>query len=393
MSEFAAVTEDQALKDLVAARIQTGGRITFRDFMELALYHPLHGYYSSRRDKIGREGDYLTSPEVSPIFGALFGRQLHEVWGAMGRPAAFDLVELGAGTGALCRDILAWAQRSAPPFFDTLAYRIVEVSEEMVEQQRRALRAVQGALDKVAWQRELDPGSVDGCLLSNEFFDSFPVHRVLARGGRLLEVYVSWDGGRFVEEPDEPSTPAIDEYFRRLGLRPGEGCSAEVNLQAPDWMRRAGRALRRGFVVTFDYGYEAVELYAPWRHDGTLMAFYRHSPGSDPYARVGRQDLTSHVDFTSLIAAGREAGLEVAGLVTQSEFLSNLGISDALRPPVEGGPSLEEYYARRRAVTDLIDPAGLGRIRVLVQTKSVGDCRLAGLGGKPYDGRDREQGA
>ncbi len=376
-TEFETATENAALGDAIAARVQSQGPIPFRDFMDAALYHPQHGYYRSRREKMGREGDYLTSPEVSPAFGVLVGRQLHEMWQAMGAPQRFDVVEVGAGTGLLCRDIVRWARGHAPEFHDALAYTIVEVSDALIQRQHEALAE---EADDVRWSAEL-PNGIEGCLLSNELLDSFAVHRVTVRDGELMEVFVGWDSARFVEELRPPSTPEIAAYFRRLGLLPGEGCRAEVNLAAAQWMRDAGRALHRGFVLTFDYGYEAEELYAPWRSDGTLLCFYRHNPSGDPYARLGRQDITSHVDFTSLRQAGEEAGLQTLGLPSQSEFLTNLGIAEALAPPREGDLNLEEYYARRRAVSELIDPAALGRIRVLVQAKSVGHPRLRGLEG------------
>jgi SAM-dependent MidA family methyltransferase len=192
---------------------------------------------------------------------------------------------------------------------------------------------------------------------------------------------VDWDGARFVEELRPPSTPELAEYFQRLGLTPGEGCRAEVNLAAAEWMRRAGSALRKGFLLTLDYGYEAEELYAPWRTEGTLLCFYLHNPSADPYARIGRQDITSHVDFTTLRRAGEEAGLRTLGLIAQSEFLTNLGIAESAAPPGEGDVNLEEYYARRRAVLELLDPAALGRIRVLLQAKSVDGPHLTGLEG------------
>jgi SAM-dependent MidA family methyltransferase len=376
-TEFETATENAALREAIVARIQSQGPMPFRDFMEAALYHPQHGYYRSRREKMGREGDYLTSPEASPAFGVLVGRQLGEMWQAMGTPRRFDVAEAGAGTGRLCRDILRWARGHAPDLRDALAYTIVEVSDALVQRQREVL-ADEG--EDVRWSAEL-PDGVEGCLLSNELLDSFPVHRVAVRDGELMEVFVGWDGARFVEELRPPSTPEIATYFRRLGLLPGEGCRAEVNLAAAQWMGRASRALRKGFVLTFDYGYEAEELYAPWRSDGTLLCFYRHNPSSDPYARLGRQDITSHLDFTTLREAGEEAGLQTLALVSQSEFLTNLGIAEALAPPAEGDVNLEEYYARRRAVSELIDPAALGRIRVLVQAKGVGHPRLTGVEG------------
>lgn len=380
MVEFQAATENEALKEAILARIAAEGPIPFRDFMAMALYHPQHGYYTSRREKMGRQGDYLTSPEVSPIFGALLGRQIREMWQAMGEPTSFSLVEVGAGTGQLCLDILRWARRSAPDFLAALSYRIVEMSPALRERQRLALEEEPQARERVAWEERL-PEGMEGCILSNELLDSFPVHRVARREGRLWEVYVGWDGRRFREELGPLSTGEIEDYFRRLGLLPGEGCRAEVNLEALRWMGEAGRSLARGFVLTLDYGYEAAELFAPWRRDGTLLCFYRHNPSGDPYARLGRQDMTSHVDFTCLRRAGEEAGLQTVGLVPQGEFLQNLGIGEALSPPGEDGLTLEEYYARRRAVLELIDPAGLGRIRVLIQSKGVGPCRLSGLSG------------
>jgi SAM-dependent MidA family methyltransferase len=145
-------------------------------------------------------------------------------------------------------------------------------------------------------------------------------------------------------------------------------------------MAAAAEALRRGFVLTFDYGYPAEELYAPWRRDGTLMCFYRHNPSTDPYARIGKQDMTAHIDFTTLIRTGERHGLEVAGLTTQARFLASLGIGAGVDAIAKESPdALEEYYARRRAVQELIDPAGLGRIRVLAQRKGLPPGALSGF--------------
>ena len=381
-SGFPSTTENEALRDIIRERIAEAGAITFREFMDLALYHPRHGYYCSPREKMGRQGDYLTSPEVHPIFGWLAGKQLGQMWEVIGRPEPFTVVEMGAGSGALARDILDWARRHAPEFFAALEYRLVEVSEELAARQRRAVQEVDERLEKAAWLPALaaiPEGSVVGCLLSNELADAFPVHRVTVRAGRLQEVYVDWRHGRFEERLGPPSTPALEDYFRRLGLLPGEDCQAEVNLDALAWMKALARALGRGFLMTFDYGYPAEQLYAPWRRQGTFLCFYRHNPSADPYARVGRQDMTSSVDFTSLIQAAQEAGLETVGLAGQSQFLTALGIDGALAPAARGDLPLEEYYARRRALTELLDPAGLGRIRVLIQSKGVKGPRLLGL--------------
>ena len=373
--EFEPVIENAALKDAIVARIQRQGAISFRDFMQMALYEPGLGYYCAGRDTMGRSGDYLTSPEVSPLFGAMVGRQLREMWAALDQPSRFDIVEVGAGNGTLCRDILNWAWRAAPDMLDATEYTIVEPIPALAVKQQARVESV-GLRSRVQWLTEM-PMEIEGCVITNELLDSMPVHRVAMTEGALREIYVTSDGARFVEELREPAAE-VRRYFDDLQLLPGEGCRAEVNLEAPKWILNAGRALARGFVLTLDYGYEARELYAPWRTDGTLLCFYRHNPSGDPYARVGRQDITSHIDFTTLCRAGEAACLTTIGHTSQAEFLTKLGIAEALPPP-EGEIDLEDRLARRRAVSELIDPAGLGRIKVIAQMRGVANSRLRGF--------------
>jgi SAM-dependent MidA family methyltransferase len=378
MREFESATENMGLRDAILGRIDSEGGITFRDFMAMALYEPGLGYYKAQRETVGRAGDYLTSPEVSPLFGAMVGRQLREMWDVMGQPGRFQIVEAGAGTGRLCHDVMAWASRAAGAFAGSIDYVLIETSTAMVERQKRLL-ADDRLSDSVRWSDGM-PAGIHGCIVSNELLDALPVHRVAVEDGELREVLVARERDRFREELRDPSTNEIHEYFDQLRLLPGEGCRAEVNLEALRWVKATGAALERGFVMTFDYGYEAEQMFAPWRTDGTLVCFYKHNPSNDPYARIGRQDMTSHVDFTSVRRAGEAAGLTTLGLVPQSEFLERLGIMEALAPPAEGETDIEEYVARRRAVMELLDPGGLGRIRALVQAKGVGTPRLTGLG-------------
>ena len=365
-TEFEPVTENTALKAAIASAVDdAGGALPFRDFMELALYHPALGYYTSTRDVIGRAADYVTSPELTPLFGAMLGRQLREMWERLDRPDRFDAVEAGPGTGVLARDVLAWAARTAPDFAATLRYTLVETSPALTERQKTTLTA-EGFEAK--WRDDI-PSAVTGCIFSNELLDAMPVYRVAVEDGALREIYVTRDGDGFGEELRDPH-PDVVAYFDALALLPGEGCHAEVNVEAPRWIAAAAGALDRGYVLTFDYGYSASDLYAGWRADGTLLCFYRHNPSADPYARIGRQDITSHVDFTTIRRSGEDAGLQTLGLTTQAEFLTSLGIGEALQPPGGERPDMEEYFARRRAVTELIDPGGLGRVKVLVQAKA-----------------------
>jgi SAM-dependent MidA family methyltransferase len=370
-NELAIAAENAALKAAITERVEREGPITFRDYMNMALYHPEHGYYSSDRPKMGREGDYLTSPQVHSVFGYMLAKQLWQVWALMNRPASFDIVEMGAGRGILCRDILSWAREQAPDFYGAIAYSLVERSDALRAEAKRMLEDAGWSPDKVGWTEGVS-GDITGCIISNELVDSFPVHRVTVENGELREIYADWHDDKLVDMAAQPSTPELREYFERLELWPGEGSQAEVNLEAPHWIAEVGQALQRGVVLTFDYGYEAADLYAPWRGDGTLQCFYRHTVNSDPFARLGYQDMTAHVDFTTLAEEGRRWGLEPLDLISQSQFLTALGVGGGLSPTAgERDSGLQEYYERRRAIFTLIDPHRLGRIKVLVQHKAL----------------------
>lgn len=354
----------------VRARIAARGRITFAEFMEVALFWPHGGYYASGAPVLGPSGDYFTSPELHPAFGALLGSLAEELWQALGRPADFQLVEFGGGSGALARDLLDWAAAAAPDFAARLRYLIVEPSAALRDRQRTTLERAGRAAGSVAWLARdalaFDRPVPNGLVIANELVDAFPVHLVAVRNGRLLERYVTERDGALRFAEGEPSTPALPAYFAALGLRPGEGCLAEVNLAGPAWLRRVGARLERGLALVLDYGYEAAELYRPDRRFGTLLCYYRHTVSSDPLVRIGRQDITSHVDFTALRQAGEQAGLRVYGLLSQAELLGNLGL-EAVREHLDRAPApWPEREAARRALRELTDPQGLGRLRALL---------------------------
>ncbi|HEY7269638.1 MAG TPA: SAM-dependent methyltransferase [Dehalococcoidia bacterium] len=350
-----------SLADLIAQRIRREGPLAFRDYMEMALYHPELGYYSNCDPSL----DYQSSPNVHPVFGWCIARQLTEIWRALDRPARFDVLECGAGSGRFAADVVSGLQRAAPDCADALRYRLQDRSYEAQARRQSVLESVGPAFVVEAGLPEA--GGLNGCVLSNELIDAFPVHRVRLQSGRLLELCAGLEGERFVDVECEASSE-LHHYFDHLGLMPAEGCEADVNLEAAPWLRKAAACLDRGYVLTLDYGYEAAEMYSPARPQGTLLTFYRHTAGSDPYARPGRQDITASVDFTSLMRAGVDVGLSTLGFVTQAEYLAALGIREAL----EARPSrneMEAHHALRRAALELTDPDGLGRIKVLLQGK------------------------
>lgn len=214
-----------------------------------------------------------------------------------------------------------------------------------------------------------------GVLLSNELVDAFPVHRVRMHQGRLEELYVGLSQDRFRETTGPPSTPALSDYFSRLGIALPEGYLTEVNLAAMDWMREVARTLARGYVITIDYGHAAHDLYGQDRRQGTLLGYYRQMIAENPLVRVGEQDLTSHVDFTTLAQVGHEAGLEVAGFTNQMSFLISLGVESFLESLEPGSPEFQ-------AVVHLLRPEGMGRtFKILIQQKGLPIDRLGKLEG------------
>jgi len=375
--ESAAISE--GLRRIIGDEIRAKGPLPFARFMEHCLYHPQYGYYASGRACRGREGDYYTSPTVHPIFGALMGKQLAQMWRVLGA-GAFEAVEMGGGEGYLCRDILGYLQQEEPQLYDRLRYRMVEISPVVIERQKRLL-ALHGA--KVTWRQpdEMTDQKIQGCFLSNELVDSFPVHRVVMEAGALREIFVDLDKGGIKEVQGDASTPELVQYFRRLGITLAEGQQAEVNLEALRWLNRVAQGLARGFVITIDYGYEAEELYSPLRPAGTLLCYQGHRVSTDPYRHVGLQDMTAHVDFTSLIACGEGYGLELTGLTPQYRFLLALGILDELTRGVEGKAE-GETMAERLTIKNLILPGGMGEtFKVLIQHKGIAKPQLEGLRG------------
>jgi len=370
---------EQAIVDHIAAH----GPVTFAHFMEMALYSAPGSYYGSRGEGIGPGGDFFTSPEVHPAFGALLARQVEQTWVAMGRPSPFRIMEMGPGTGALARDILSYVRLHSPGFYQAIGYLMMERSHAMAALQRRCMAESlhEGVVSWViAPSFDLGKRSITGCILSNELPDAFPVHRVVSLGGRLQELYVHAPGGRLAETVGPLSDPRLARYFGAVGVAPLEGAKVEVNLAALDWMVGVAGALDRGLALTVDYGYPAEELYSPRHPEGTLLCFYRHTVNSDPYARVGEQDITAHVDFSSLARVGEASGLQSYGLAFQREALLSLGMDSYLRQLSFLHLRRAELDANRLGMEELLKSRGLGRIRMLLQGRGMGGFQPASLG-------------
>lgn len=377
-------TDDTGLKDIITERIKAKGRITFADYMAACLYEPGLGYYTSPGRKVGAEGDFYTSSNVHSVFGRLIAREICRMWETMDSPSSFSIVEVGAGGGRLAKDILDAVSEMNSRFYEVLTYRLIEAEPTLKDSQHDLLA---GHQTKVVWSEpaELSEGQFTfvGCLLSNELIDSFPVHLVHMTAAGLKEVYVAVADGDFTEILDEPSTPELERYLQRLGIRLYEEQRAEINLAALRWLESAAKALERGFIITIDYGYPAEELYAPQRKNGTLLCYYRHTVEENPYIRVGQQDMTTHVDFTSLIQKGDALGVAKVWFGEQYRFLMGVGMMDELMALEASAATEEERLKNRLALKKLILPdGGMGdTFKVLVQAKKVADPQLLCMSG------------
>ena len=350
------------------------GPVTVATFMELALYHPQFGYYARSDQRSGRAGDFFTSVDVGPLFGELLEGQLAEIFQISDfRFQVFDLVEAGAGNGRLAADILRAAKQRDPEFYDAVRLHLVEASAP-------ARAAQQATLDDVADRLTSSssdlPQSFEGVLIANELLDAMPVHQVVMRDDGLREVYVNCRPFEIVEGP--PSLPDLASYLGRLGVTLEPGWRVEINLRAVDWIRDAARRLRRGFIVIVDYGHEAHDLYSESHSTGTLTTYAGHrSHGVEGPADVpgwlhqpGEQDITAHVDFTSVRAAAEAEGLTTIALLDQTYFL--LGLYASLSAD-------EQSTINHAQLKSLVMPGGLGSThKVLILGKGVGKPSLRG---------------
>lgn len=353
------------LDSIIKEQIKASGPVTFARFMEEALYHPRYGYYTSNENQIGREGDFYTAPVASPLFGTMLARQFHEMWCLAGCPAHWALVEYGPGTGVLAWDIVNTTARYFPEFYDCLEYYLIETSPLLREKQQEKLTSCGATATKCRWAGNLNEiessGNHIGCVFANELVDAFPVHLVkkTSRGLRELYVGIRNEGYYFLEGP--PSTDELEDYFTIQGVELVPGQIAEVNLQARDWLAQVATGLNKGFLLVIDYGLTTEELYSPQRFNGTLRCFYKHHLLENPLLNPGKQDITAHVNFTTMIIWGRQLGLKKLGLISQPKFLLNLGILDTLKEHADYTYS-RELTQKTNAIKQLLLPGGMGNI-------------------------------
>jgi SAM-dependent MidA family methyltransferase len=375
-----AVGEDQVLVEALRDEIRRDGPVTFAQFMTRALYEPGHGYYRREEPGPGSAGDFITAPEVHPIFGAAVGRLVTQAWEALGTPSPFTITEPGAGTGAMAAGLLDSLRADGSPMLDGLRYRPIDVEPARLAALRARLAAE--GLDAHTTDDAQPVGPVEaGAVIANEVLDALPVHRVVGRPDGLRELLVGLDAdGRFAQVEAEPTTPHLAERLAAEGIALADGQATEVCLEIDAWIAGASSHLARGVVILIDYADEPAALHGPSRRTGTLRAFARHAVGADPFRHVGRQDLTATVDLAAVRAAAARANLAPLGETTAGELLAAAGNDLPGRYLARPGASLQDALTLRSALARLLDPRGLGGFRVLVFGRGMpAETQLDGL--------------
>ena len=367
-----AIAHSQRLIDLIRQNInQAGGRIPFVEFMNQALYAPNLGYYSSNIRKFGAEGDFITAPEISPLFSQCLAKQCEQVL------ASFDegvILEFGAGSGIMAAEILkALESLNQLP----MQYLILELSADLQQRQRETLQVqVPHLLARVQWLKSLPIEPLQGVILANEVLDAMPVHRFRFDEQGVSEYYVSLG--------DDDNTPFVWETINssnELLLRTVEALQLEVayvselNLALPAWIQSLSDILAAGLVLLIDYGFPSREYYHPQRNQGTLMCHYQHYAHDNPLILIGLQDITAHVNFTAVAEAADAAGLHVSGYTNQGNFLLSCGLTELL----SGFDDSKNYLQQTQAVKKLIMPYEMGELfKVMALSRNL-DMPLLGF--------------
>lgn len=312
-----------------AAMERRGGRISFREFMQLALYAPGLGYYVAGSRKLGAGGDFVTAPEIAPLFSRCLAHAIAPLLPALSEA---NILEAGAGSGVMAADILRYLSRG-----DRLPahYYILELSGELRERQRQTLaERLPDCLSRVTWLDEL-PKDLSAIVLGNEVLDAMPVNLVTKQDNAWQECYVAWQDDRFVWQSGGMTDARLLARMRAIEEKSpaafAEGYTTEINLVAEDWIRTLGQSLGQGLVLLIDYGFPRHEYYHPQRGSGTLMCHYRHHAHADPFLYPGLQDITAHVDFTAVAEAAWESGLRIEGYTNQGNFLLGGGLMELCR--------------------------------------------------------------
>ncbi len=341
--------------------IKTNGPITFEKFMEFALYDKESGYYTTDSGKFGKSGDFYTSPTVHKAFGQVISNFITRVYESIAEKEIY-VAEIGAGSGYLALDILESLKENNKELYESLNYICIDSGQQNLKRSEQLLAEHKEKVFRTTNIAELGR-KINGIVLSNELFDALPFHRIIFKDNRPREIYVSFDNNVFFEEPGELSNPRLEKIIEDLNLDFSEDQQIEINLNFEGILKQICNILNKGIVLTFDYGYLQKELYRPKRHEGTYRCFHNHEISANPYINIGKQDITSSVDFSALINIGKQNGLDTIKYCTQGQFLIDWGILDIIE-------TVEEK--QRAVIKNLFLPGTMGDMfKALVQQKNM----------------------
>lgn len=364
------LAHSEKLMQFIRQEMDPNGQINFARFMELALYAPGLGYYSAGLHKFGKEGDFVTAPEITPLFARCLAVQCQQVLTALGEG---DILEFGAGTGVMAGDLLLELEKN-----NCLPnkYFILEVSAELKQRQQQLLqKRIPHLFNRIEWLDHLPNKPIKGVILANEVLDAMPVHKFRIQADEIQEYYVKWENNGFVWQLNKASS-ALAEQIQRLDVK-AEYYDSEINLQIPAWVKSVSKCLAQGVILIIDYGFPRHEYYHPDRGMGTLMCHYRQRAHTDPLILVGLQDITTHVDFTLVAESALEANLQIAGFNSQAAFLLGCGLLKLIE---DVSKDIYEQMDLNRQVHLLTAPSEMGELfKVIALTKELRGLNLVGF--------------
>ncbi|MCD6038980.1 MAG: hypothetical protein K0S27_380 [Gammaproteobacteria bacterium] len=376
----------QAHSDILSEAIrneitQAGGSISFARFMELALYAPGLGYYSAGQRKIGKEGDFVTAPEISPLFSHCVARQCKQILSVLKKG---DILEIGAGTGVFAKDILLEleALNSLPEY-----YFILEVSAELRARQEELLGShCLHLLDRIIWLDSLPETAINGIIIANEVMDALPVHCFKIKNHAIQERCVIWDKDHFNWLLTAPTAPALLQRGTMLlqDYALADDYESEINLLLPTWIQSIASILNKGIILLFDYGYSRREYYHAERKKGTLICYHQHRRHEDPFKLIGFQDITAHVEFTTLVESAYAVGCILLGYSVQAHFLLNCGLLELAQTIESAGVA---HMRQAQAIKKLLLPSQMGE---LIKVMALGKNYTHPLCGFPLPDRRRD---
>ncbi|MGJ8676350.1 MAG: class I SAM-dependent methyltransferase [Akkermansiaceae bacterium] len=344
----------------IISLIDTHGDLSFHDYMELALYHPDHGYYASAKQRVGKQGDFITSISVGKCFGIILAQRITKYWYEIGSPEDFHIIEPGAHDGSLCADILDEIKSSSPALYSTVHYHLIERSSSLRKAQGEKLHSC--FQEKFTSHNSLSEiENLTGIFLSNELLDAFPIELIRVQNSAWQQLFVTHHDGNLEYVAKKIVHPALENFCHtlndKLGTNFPDGYTTEYNPHIDEFTTQVSRALKSGLFITIDYGHESTDLYHPARTEGTLQTYSKHQKASDPLSDPGNFDITTHIDFTRLTTSAQEAGFSLKSFSMQASYLTQHG-RDWLMS-LESSPSPETTTLLRQ-FQSLTHPSMLG---------------------------------